>query len=97
MKKIKNANDLAKAVCKIEGGKVNLPIAQVKEVLRIVGDLMMHEYFLITTALDNKEACRHLILDLRHHPSVIKILRGTAARRYLAHTKKKKAAKRARR
>lgn len=30
-----NLNDLAELVTKIEGGKVNLPIGQVKEVLRI--------------------------------------------------------------
>lgn len=29
-----NLNQLAKNVCKREGGKVNLPIAQVKEVIR---------------------------------------------------------------
>jgi len=29
-----NLNELAKEVCSIEGGKVNLPIAQVKEVMR---------------------------------------------------------------
>ena len=31
-----NLNELAKAVCEQEGGKVNLPIAQVKEVIRVV-------------------------------------------------------------
>ena len=33
-----DGNKLAKQVTKIEGGKVNLPIAQVKEVLRIVAE-----------------------------------------------------------
>lgn len=30
-----NLNELAREICKREGGKVNLPIAQVKEVIRI--------------------------------------------------------------
>jgi hypothetical protein len=30
-----NMNDMAKRICQREGGKVNLPIAQVKEVMRL--------------------------------------------------------------
>ena len=33
-----DGNKLAKQVTKIEGGKVNLPIAQVKEVLPVVAE-----------------------------------------------------------
>lgn len=32
-KTLMNMNDVARAICTLEGGKVNLPIAQVKEVL----------------------------------------------------------------
>lgn len=35
-----NLNELAKEICKIEGGKKNLPIAQVKEVLKSLGSLL---------------------------------------------------------
>lgn len=42
-----NMNDFAKIVTEQEGGKVNLSIAQVKEVLRIVCDLCVtHPYFI---------------------------------------------------
>lgn len=34
-----NLNQLAREICKREGGKVNLPIAQVKEVLRCLIDI----------------------------------------------------------
>jgi hypothetical protein len=34
-----NLNQLAKEITKIEGGRVNLSIAQVKEVLRCFGDV----------------------------------------------------------
>lgn len=30
-----NLNELAKSICEMEGGKVSLPIGQVKEVMRI--------------------------------------------------------------
>jgi hypothetical protein len=35
-----NLNELAKAICKEEGGAVNLSIAQVKQVLRCLGGLL---------------------------------------------------------
>jgi hypothetical protein len=34
-----NLNQLAKEITKIEGGRVNLSIAQVKEVMRCLGDV----------------------------------------------------------
>lgn len=34
-----NLNQLAKEVTKLEGGKINLSVAQVKEVLRCFGDV----------------------------------------------------------
>lgn len=37
---MKSMNQFAKEICAIEGGKVNLSIAQVKEVLRIVIQLV---------------------------------------------------------
>jgi hypothetical protein len=38
-----NLNDLAVEVAKREGGKESLTIAQIKEVLRIVGDIMREQ------------------------------------------------------
>ena len=35
-----NLNQLAVAISKIEGKKINLPIAQIKEVLRCFGDVV---------------------------------------------------------
>ncbi len=35
-----NLNDLAKDVCAIEGGKVNLNIAEVKQVLKCLGSVL---------------------------------------------------------
>jgi hypothetical protein len=40
-----NMNEVAKEVTMREGGKVNLSIAQVKEVLRIYNDLLANNYF----------------------------------------------------
>ena len=34
-----NLNELAKEVCKREGGKKQVDIAQVKEILRVLGDI----------------------------------------------------------
>ena len=39
-----NLNDLAVLICEREGGKVNLSIAQVKEVLKHTLDLLGEEY-----------------------------------------------------
>jgi len=36
-----NLNELAKAVCEIEGGKVNLSIAEVKQVISSIGLVLM--------------------------------------------------------
>ena len=38
-----NMNELAKRVTKVEGGKVNLSIAQVKEVLRVLATEMAND------------------------------------------------------
>ena len=38
-----NENDLAKAVTALEGGKVNLPIGQVKEVIRCLKERLQQE------------------------------------------------------
>ena len=50
-----NLNQLAKAITELEGGKVNLPIAQVKEVLHCLGavlvDLDMEEALVIVARL----------------------------------------------
>lgn len=40
---MKNLNELAREVTLMEGGKVRISIAQVKEVLKIVGDLMRQD------------------------------------------------------
>lgn len=42
--KIKNMNDLARVVVRREGKKKSLSIAQVKEVLGIVSDLLARDY-----------------------------------------------------
>ena len=43
MKKI-NLNDLAKEVTLMEGGKVNLPIGQVKEVMKYPFTILSQDY-----------------------------------------------------
>ena len=43
MKKI-NLNDLAKEVTLMEGGKVNLPIGQVKEVMKYTFTILSQDY-----------------------------------------------------
>lgn len=35
-----NLNELAKEISKLEGGKINLPIAQIKEVLKCLGAIL---------------------------------------------------------
>jgi len=42
-----NLNQLAKAICKIEGGKVNLTIAQVKEVINCLGVISFHNPYVL--------------------------------------------------
>lgn len=88
MKPAKNCNELAKLICEAEGGKVNLSIAQVKEVIRIIGDRMLADYFKITTETNRLYACENLTLDARNRPSTFNIIRAAAARRYLRRGKK---------
>lgn len=42
-----NLNQLAKAICKIEGGKVNLTIAQIKEVIKCIGIVSQKDPFIL--------------------------------------------------
>ena len=40
-----NMNDLAVAICKIEGGRKQMSIAQVKEVLRVINTCTAKEFY----------------------------------------------------
>ena len=43
-KNIINLNKLAKEVSEIEGGAVNLSIAQIKEVIKVYNDILEEQY-----------------------------------------------------
>lgn len=42
---VKTIRDFAREVSKYEGGKVNLPIAQISEVLRVINDRTNGEFY----------------------------------------------------
>lgn len=42
-KKVKNLNEVAKIICQLEGKKVEVNIAQVKEILSILSDIIQIE------------------------------------------------------
>lgn len=44
MKHGKNMNTLVRKICELEGGKVNIPIAQVKEIMRVARDIMVDDF-----------------------------------------------------
>jgi hypothetical protein len=47
-----NLNQLAKAICKIEGGKINLTIAQVKEVINCLGIISFHNPYVLDSIFE---------------------------------------------
>jgi len=91
MKPAKNCNELAKLICEAEGGKVNLSIAQVKEVIRILSDRHLNQFYLFKKAGNKKLSKRKLAnvivreLTSENDPRVMIV---AAARRYLRRGKK---------
>jgi len=93
MKHPKNCNELAKLICESEGGKVNLSIAQVKEVLRILGDRHLDQFLEFKKSRAKgmtRRKLSNLILKELTNENDPRVMLIAAARRYLRNSRKGK-------